>query len=66
MAASDPNGQMQFWLDGQPFGGVQKSGNDMGEMQFWFDGQPGRFLFPADATAIKDVIMSGGIVPFAR
>ena len=50
MAASNPTGEMQFWFDGLPFGGIQKIGNDMGEMQFWFDGLVAGFIFPPAAV----------------
>lgn len=67
MAASNPNGEMQFWNNGLPFGGVQKSGNDGGEMQFWNNGLPYAYIFPASVTiAIQDAIGSGLGIPFAR
>lgn len=42
----DPQGEMLYWFDGLPFGGVKNGTNDMGEMLFWFNGLPGGFLFP--------------------
>jgi len=48
MASANPDGQMQFWFEGLPFGGVKLTPNDMGQIQFWFDGLPGRFLFPQE------------------
>lgn len=70
MAASNPAGEMQFWFNGLPFGGVKLGTNDMGEMQFWFNGLPGGFLFPTAApppptTRLKDII-SHGVIPWAR
>lgn len=50
MAASNPNGEMQFWFNGLPFGGIQKSSYDAGEMQFWFNGAPCPYIFPTSST----------------
>lgn len=47
----NPQGQMQFWFNGQPFQGVQRSGNDGGQMQFWFNGFPYSWLYPPDVVA---------------
>lgn len=30
----------KYWIDGQPFSGVQSKGNDTGTERFWIDGQP--------------------------
>lgn len=53
--ASNPGGQMQFWLNGAPFGGLQLGTNDGGEMQFWFSGNPYGWLFPATGSQIKNL-----------
>lgn len=70
MAASDPQGEMQFWHNGQPFGGVEKSGNDGGEMQYWHNGLPYKWIFPSGgappATVVKDIIGGFGVIPFPR
>lgn len=50
MAASNPNGEMSFWRDGVPYGGIKNGTKDMGEMQFWFDGLVGPWLFPPAAA----------------
>ena len=47
MSASNPNGEMQFWDNGFPFGGVQFGTNDAGEMQFWDNGFPNVYQFPS-------------------
>lgn len=67
MAASDPQGEMQFWKDGAPFRGVELGTNDGGEMQFWFNGLPFGWYFPAGAavTVIKDMIAMG-VIMFPR
>jgi|GEM_PF-6748630 len=62
MAASDPQGEMQFWFNGLPFAGVQKSGNDGGEMQFWFNGLPYQFIFPQ--TSGQPIIKRIATIPF--
>lgn len=49
MAASNPQGEMQFWDAGFPFGGVKLGTNDGGEMQFWDAGFPYPYMFPAAA-----------------
>lgn len=46
MAATDPQGQMQFWDNGFPFGGVKLGSNNAGQMQFWDSGFPYTFQFP--------------------
>ena len=55
MAASNPAGEMQFWLNGTVFNGIKNLTKDAGEMQFWTAGQPFASLFPpaAAGTAIK-------------
>lgn len=62
MAASNPNGEMQFWGDGLPFGGVQKSGNDGGEMQFWGDGQPYQYIYPPSASGSLIKTVNGLVI----
>lgn len=49
MASSNPNGEMQFWDNGFPFGGVKLGTNDAGEMQFWDNGFPMIYMFPPAA-----------------
>lgn len=46
MAASNPQGQMQFWDNGFPFQGVKLGSQDTGQMQFWDNGFPMQFQFP--------------------
>lgn len=58
MAASNPNGEMQFWFNGLPFRGISNT-NDSGEMQFWFNGLPNGYVFPPSGppptSAIKTI-----------
>lgn len=50
MAASNPNGEMQFWDMGFPFRGIKLGTNDGGEMQFWDNGFSYIYIFPATTT----------------
>lgn len=60
MAASSPNGEMQFWFQGLPYAGVQNGTKDFGEMQYWSKGLPGGWLFPA-TTAVLPIRMLMGM-----
>jgi len=51
MAATDPQGQMQFWGEGFPYNGI-KNANDGGQMQFWGEGFPFNFIFPPTADTV--------------
>lgn len=72
MAASNPNGAMQFWDGGFPFVGVQKATPlDTGGMQFWNNGFPYNDVFPTatgssliktfDGVATASVKTVGGV-----
>lgn len=66
MAASNPNGEMQFWKDGKPFGGIQLGSNDGGEMRFWGNGKPYPYLFPtAGSSPSSSVSLSPSSSPSA-
>jgi len=47
MAIVNPQGEMEYWDSGVPFGGVLLGTNDAGEMQFWDSGFPMNYIFPA-------------------
>lgn len=61
MAASNPQGQMQFWDNGFPFGGIQLGTNDTGEMQFWDNGFPSGYQFPTVAPPSSDIKTFNGL-----
>ena len=63
MAASNPQGEMQFWFNGAPFPGVKLGSQDTGEMQFWFNGAPIPAIYPAAAgvTATTPRLMMMGV-----
>jgi len=46
MVAINPSGEMQYWFDGMPFGGLYQNTIDTGEMQYWYNGMPLPWLFP--------------------
>lgn len=50
-APTDSSGTMKYWIDGLPFQGIQKSGNDAGTMKFWNDGLPGQDMFPQSGNS---------------
>lgn len=63
MAASNPNGEMQFWNNGFPFVGIKLGTNDSGEMQFWNNGFPNPYIFPtvssgAQVKSINGLVLS--------
>ena len=53
--ATDPQGEMQFWENGFPFGGVNNGVVTPGEMQFWGDGFPFGYFFTSTTTGIKTI-----------
>jgi len=59
MAASNPQGEMQFWDKGMPSLGIAKGSNDGGEMQFWFKGFPYQYLFPAAGSSSLIKLVNG-------
>lgn len=48
--AVNPSGEMQYWDNGFPFGGVLLGSNDAGEMQFWDNGFPIVYQIPVSAA----------------
>lgn len=43
--AVDPRGEMRYWRDGAPFGGLNIATRAGGEMQFWRDGASFPYIF---------------------
>lgn len=50
MAAVNPQGDMQYWNEGFPFGGVKKGTLNEGEMQYWDNGFPIIYNYPASTS----------------
>lgn len=50
MAAENPNGGQQFWVDGFPFDGVGRTNAPTGGLNYWVDGFPSDFIFPEQQT----------------
>ena len=61
MAASDPQGQMRFWRNGFPFGGILRSAYDAGQMRFWANGFPLGFIGPPAATTTVRLLALTGV-----
>jgi len=54
-APQDSSGTMTYWLNGEPFIGVQKTGNDSGSMTYWFNGRSADALFLLAITTIRAI-----------
>lgn len=61
MAASNPQGEMQFWFNGFPYQGIKNGILDGGEMQFWDAGFPYQYSFPASVSALTITKMMMGM-----
>lgn len=47
MSATNPNGSEKYWLNGQPFDGLQNESNkDTGNEKYWLNGSPVDYIIP--------------------
>jgi len=63
------DGELQYWMAGKPV--IPETADKMKEVESWYAGKPYTMIEgggepPPPETAIKDVILCGGIIPFKR
>lgn len=61
-APVDSSGTLTYWLDGIPFDGLSKVGNDAGTINFWADGQPAQALLFQGVTTTQDLFSDATIL----
>ena len=60
-APSDSSGTLKYWLDGEPFNGIQVNNNDPGTAVFWLDGEPDNTLFFLGVTTTQTILSDAQI-----
>jgi hypothetical protein len=46
MAAQNPQGGMKYWLNGEPFGGILKTGTTIDVVKYWLNGEVTGYVYP--------------------